>query len=215
MTEAVCWVLVPVLLVQLHFFKIWSRCSFPFWSYCREKNLFSYQCTTWPAVWTCPHNNDSSSRVLLARTLQRNGDWLTNFKNLEEADTRTTEKGHNGHVQFYRTATRNLTRHLPFVNELLHDLAVLHPLMLKNDQVIGRTAKKISHTIRQDYLSRLTDEWKIYQWQKIPEDGYITGHQGDGSNTYRKVYHYSQSVQDEKFNRLTILLQPDVFVILV
>ena len=48
---------------------------------------------------------------------------------------------------FYRTATRYLTRHLPFANEQLHDLAVLHPLMLKEDQacqVIRRTPKKLS-----------------------------------------------------------------------
>ena len=35
---------------------------------------------------------------------------------------------------FYRTATMYLTRHLPFANELFYDLAVLHPLMLKEDQ---------------------------------------------------------------------------------
>ena len=45
---------------------------------------------------------------------------------------------------FYRTATRYLTMHLPFANELLYDLAVLHPLMLKEDQVIHRTAEKVS-----------------------------------------------------------------------
>ena len=78
---------------------------------------------------------------------------------LEEAETITAEKGHNRHVQFYRTATRYLTRHLPFVNELLHDLVVLHPLMLKEDQasqVIRITAKKLSQIIRQD-LCRLTN----------------------------------------------------------
>ena len=88
---------------------------------------------------------------------------------------------------FYRTATRYLTRHLPFANELLNDLAVLHPLMLKEDQgchVIRRTAKKLSQIIRQDYVGQVTDEWKIYQGQEIPEDWYTTGHQGDGSNTY-------------------------------
>ena len=35
---------------------------------------------------------------------------------------------------FYRTATLYLTGHLPFANELFYDLAVLHPLMLKEDQ---------------------------------------------------------------------------------
>ena len=34
----------------------------------------------------------------------------------------------------YRTATRYLTRHLPFTNELLYDLVVLHPLIPKEDQ---------------------------------------------------------------------------------
>ena len=45
-------------------------------------------------------------------TWPRNGDWWTNFKNLEEAMKRTAEEGHN--VKFYyRTATRYLTRHFP------------------------------------------------------------------------------------------------------
>ena len=90
---------------------------------------------------------------------------------------------------FYRTATMYLTRHLSFVNELLYDLVILHPLMLKEDQscqVIHITAKKLSQIIRQDYAVQLTDEWKIYQGQEIPEDSYITGHQEDGSNTYWK-----------------------------
>ena len=34
---------------------------------------------------------------------------------------------------FYRNATRYLTRHLPFAIELFYDLAVIHPLMLKED----------------------------------------------------------------------------------
>ena len=66
---------------------------------------------------------------------------------------------------FYRTATRYMTRHLPCANELLYDLVVLYPLMLKEDQasqVIRRTAKKLSQIIRQDYVGQLTDEWKIY-----------------------------------------------------
>ena len=36
--------------------------------------------------------------------------------------------------RFYRTATKYLTGHLPFLNELFYDLAVLPPLMLKEDQ---------------------------------------------------------------------------------
>ena len=79
-----------------------------------------------------------------------------------------------GMCSFYRTATRYLNRHLPFANELLYDLPVLLPLMLK------------SQIIRQDYVGQLTDEWKIYQGQEIPEDVYITGHQVYGSNTYWK-----------------------------
>ena len=74
---------------------------------------------------------------------------------------------------FYRTATTYLTRHIPFANELLYDLAVLHPLMLKEDQtchVIRKTANELSQIIRQDYVGQVTDEWKIYQGHEIPED---------------------------------------------
>ena len=85
-------------------------------------------------------------------------------------------KSHNGYVQF-----------------LLHcHIASPLTLMLKGGQVIRWTAKK--HIIRQDYVGQLTDEWKIYQGQEIPEDWYITGHQGDGSKSYWKVYHYWKRV---------------------
>ena len=47
---------------------------------------------------------------------------------------------------------------------------------------------KLSKIIRQGYVGQQTDEWKIYQGQEIPENWYITGHQGDVSNTYRKYY---------------------------
>ena len=73
---------------------------------------------------------------------------------------------------FYLTATRSVTRHLRFANERLYDIPVLHPLILKEAQacqVIHWTAKKLSHIIRQDYVGQLTDEWKIYQGQEIPE----------------------------------------------
>ena len=37
------------------------------------------------------------------------------------------------HAQYYRTATLYLTRHLPLAIELTHELAVFHPLMLKEE----------------------------------------------------------------------------------
>ena len=95
------------------------------------------------------------------------------------------------------TVTRYLTRHLPIANELLHYLAVLHPHMLKEDpeyQVIRRTAKTLAQIIRQDYVCRLTDKWKINQGHKIPEDWYITGCQENETNIYRQVDHYWQRV---------------------
>ena len=56
---------------------------------------------------------------------------------------------------FYRTATRYLTRPFPFANELFYDLALPHPLLLKEDQachVICSTANKLSQIIRHDYV---------------------------------------------------------------
>ena len=51
--------------------------------------------------------------------------------------------------RFDRTITSYLTRYLPFANELFYDLAVLHPLMLKEQacQVICLTEMKLSHAI--------------------------------------------------------------------
>ena len=113
---------------------------------------------------------------------------------------------------FYHTAKRYLTRHLPFANELFYDLAVLHLLMFKEVQachVIRWFAKKLSHIIRQDYVGQLTDEWKIYQGQEIPEDWYIIGHQGDGSQHILKSFPLLKNIiRAAKLNRLTTLLCP-------
>ena len=79
------------------------------------------------------------------------------------------------------------------MNYYIYDLAVIH----KEDQayqVKCRTDKPLPQIIKQDDVGRLTDEWKIYQGQDIPEDCYITGHQGDVSNIYRRVYHYWRRV---------------------
>ena len=62
---------------------------------------------------------------------------------------------------FYRTAEKDRTMHLPLANELIHDLAIHHPLMYKEDlacQVIRRTEKKLPQIIRQNDIDRLTDE---------------------------------------------------------
>ena len=78
-----------------------------------------------------------------------------------------------GMCSFYCNVTRYLTRHLPFANERFYDLPILHLLILKEDlacQVIRITSNKLSQLIRQDYVGQLTDEWKIYQGQEIPED---------------------------------------------
>ena len=98
-----------------------------------------------------------------------------------------------------------LTMHLPIVNELLYDIAVLHPLMLKEDQafqVIRRTA------IGQDYVGQLTNEWKIYQGQEIPQDWSSLEFMSMDPTPTEKFTTTGKSVRDAKLNRLTTLLWP-------
>ena len=99
---------------QLHFLQNLELLFIPLQ---REESLI-HPCTTQPAIWTCPHTNDGipiadccwredwkipavsgcRQHGHLTETWPRNGDWWANFKNLEEAETRTAEKCHNGHV---------------------------------------------------------------------------------------------------------------------
>ena len=86
--------------------------------------------------------------------------------------------------RFYQTSTKYLSGHLPRHNKHLSDLHSLHPRMHTEDQtshVIRKTAKKerLKFTTRQKYplsiflqddVGQLIDEWKMSQWQKIPED---------------------------------------------
>ena len=106
---------------------------------------------------------------------------------------------------FYRTATRYRTRHHPFPNELLYALAVLHPLMLKEGQVIRRTTKKLSHIIRQDYVGQLTDEWKIYHG-RYPR---VLVHHWTSRRWIQHLlnsWQLEKSVRDAKLNSITTLL---------
>ena len=98
---------------------------------------------------------------------------------------------------FYRTSTKYLMSRLPLDNELLKDLAVLHPLMHKEDHAvhaIRRTAKKLPQIINEDDLGRLTNEWKIYQGQNIPEEWFISGHHKNGSIIFTRVDKYWQKL---------------------
>ena len=94
--------------------------------------------TTWP------HTNDKipqaecwwkkTGKSLLSLDLNNTDNRLKHDQeNLKEAETRTEERDLMDMYSFYCTATRYLTRHLPSANELFYDLAVLHPLMLKED----------------------------------------------------------------------------------
>ena len=77
--------------------------------------------------------------------------------------------------KFYQTATKYLLGHLPLGREILKDLAVLHPLLQKAERgvpAMERTARKLLQVIREEEISLLTDEWKIYQAQEIPESWY-------------------------------------------
>ena len=77
------------------------------------------------------HVNNTDNRLKHDREMEIGE---STSKNLEEAVTKTEERAIMDMCSFYRTATRYLTRHFPFANELFYILAVLHPLTLKEDQ---------------------------------------------------------------------------------
>ena len=77
--------------------------------------------------------------------------------------------------KFYQTATKYLLGQLPLGREILKDLTVLHPLLQKAERgvpAMERTARQLPRVIREEEISLLTDEWKIYQAQEIPESWY-------------------------------------------
>ena len=42
------------------------------------------------------------------------------------------------------------------------------------DRCIRRKAQKLAHIIKEDQIPPVVDEWKLYQYGKIPEDWYKT-----------------------------------------
>ena len=178
--KVVCRVLVPIPLSSKYGVTVHSI-SEPI-----AERRTPYPCTSRPAIWTCPHNNDEipqaeycwekTGKSLLSLVVKNTDKRLKHDRDMEIGKSTSTplkklrqERVIMDMCSFYCTTTRCLTRD-------------------KACQVIRWTAKKLSHIIRQDYVVQLTDEWKIYQGQEIPEVWYITGHQGDGSNT-RRVAH--------------------------
>ena len=112
---------------------------------------------------------------------------------------------------FYRTAIMYLTRHLPFANELFYDLAVLHPLMLKEDQadLSGYTLNcKETIAYNQTGLCRPTNWWM----EDIPRAGDSRGlvHHWTSKRWIQHILKslplLKRSVRDAKLNRLTTLL---------
>ena len=88
---------------------------------------------------------EKTGKFLLSLDLNNTDNRLKHDREMEigESTSKTLnklrqeqKKSHNGvdMCSFYRTATKYLARHLPFANKLFYDLAVLHPLMLKEDQ---------------------------------------------------------------------------------
>jgi len=109
----------------------------------------------------------------------------------------------------YHVSTKYLTNHLPIDNELLRDLAALHPLMHKEDQTsqtIRMTAKKLPQIIRRDDVDRLTDEWDMYHARRSKRTGTsLTINIMDPSST-KELTTTGKIIWDDKLKWPTTLL---------
>ena len=106
-----------------------------------------------------------------------------------------------GMRKFLQVAAKYIFDHFPLHREILKDLVCLHPLLQKATQgvkAIKRIAEKLPQVICEEDLCLLTDEWKLYQAQDIPEEWYIIPGTKDESPTYVHVDHYWRRVFDQK-----------------
>lgn len=106
--------------------------------------------------------------------------------------------------KFYQVATKYLVSRLPLGREILRDLSTLHPLLQKSDRgvrAIERTARKIPQIVPKEEINILTDEWKMYQAQEIPEGWYkesvVDGKSGE-TEKYVRIDHYWKKVLEQK-----------------
>lgn len=81
-----------------------------------------------------------------------------------------------GMRSFFHEVSKYLLSHLPLDNEMLQDLACLHPLCQKESKSTGaikRVALRLPQVVSSGEVGLLMDEWKIYQEEKIPKNWYI------------------------------------------
>ena len=103
--------------------------------------------------------------------------------------------------KFYQTTTKYLLDHLPVGKALFKDLACLNPQLQKVNEGLHaaqQIARRIPQVITEEEIPQLTDEWKVYQVQDIPENWYISGQKDDGSAEFSRIDHYWKKVLDQK-----------------
>lgn len=74
--------------------------------------------------------------------------------------------------KFYQTVTQFLQKRLPLNNEILRDITCLHPSMQKSEsgsKRIRNIALKVPQIILESQVAQVTDEWKLYSLQEIPD----------------------------------------------
>ncbi len=103
--------------------------------------------------------------------------------------------------KFYQTTTKYLMNRLPVGRGIVKDLACLNPQLQKVNegmQAVQQIARKLPQIITEEEIPILTDEWKVYQAQDIPNDWYVLGQKEDGTTEYRRIDHFWRKVLDQK-----------------
>ena len=79
---------------------------------------------------------------------------------------------------FLQSTTKYLVTRLPIGNTFVCDLTVLHREVECGERCIRRIAQKLRQVIKDDQIPSVVDEWKLYQYQEIPEEWYKTDETG-------------------------------------
>ena len=128
----------PVILVRIHFLQNLEPLFIPFLTILQREEPFIH------VMSTCLHDQLSELvRTIMLRFLKQSvvvkntGKYMLSV-DVDNTDNRLRQEQQKGAIMdmrsFYRTATHYFTSHLLLVNELLHDLAVVQPLIHKEDQ---------------------------------------------------------------------------------
>ena len=110
-------------------------------------------------------------------------------------------------LEFYITCVKYLQKKLPFDNTVLAAATCLHPHNRKNKVTLKQIellAKKFTHVIQETEVSKVKDEWKLYQAE---DDAKIDVSKCRIDHYWRKIFKFQLATGEPKYDNLSKLVK--------